>query len=61
MERDLDTSLLFKSYILVSVTVSNSLLSNRYGMEKWYENKMGQDRANISHIPCLDINDRVII
>ncbi|XP_016652529.1 PREDICTED: putative disease resistance RPP13-like protein 1 [Prunus mume] len=37
-------------------------ISNCSGLEKRYQNKMGQDHwDNISHIPCIRINDEVII
>ncbi|CAL9004684.1 unnamed protein product [Prunus brigantina] len=37
-------------------------INNCSGLEKRYQNKTGQDHwASISHIPCIDINDEVII
>ncbi|XP_016649959.1 PREDICTED: putative disease resistance RPP13-like protein 1 [Prunus mume] len=36
-------------------------ISNCSALEKTYENKTGDDWAAISHIPCIKINDEVII
>ncbi|KAI5310988.1 hypothetical protein L3X38_026277 [Prunus dulcis] len=36
-------------------------ISNCSALEKTYENKTGDDWAAISHIPCIKINDEVIM
>ncbi|CAL8115573.1 unnamed protein product [Prunus armeniaca] len=43
-------------------SLSSLYIFNCSGLEKRYENKTGQDHwASISHIPCIRINDEVII
>ncbi|KAI5342539.1 hypothetical protein L3X38_010414 [Prunus dulcis] len=43
-------------------SLSYLYIQNCSGLEKRYQNKTGQDHwASISHIPCIEINDEVII